>query len=299
LVNKASTKSLFSDFSVLFQDNFQSICAPKNDEDELLFLTAVLASPLAQYLFLHTTAVFGIERHIARLEEILELPFPLPGDMPNQERSRAIVRECAGLLRNLKRKLPRSENLLNRGLLEQETRKKLDALVYDYYGICEWERYLIEDTVEMFRPSSTPGSLDSENLVTAQPSQLIHRRAYANTLVSTFRGWTRSKASLWIEGYVAAKPGLAMVTLGVGDRARGYQEAQAEEHIEEVLKKIRKSSTLSKGTVFSCLRGFAFYEGAKVHLLKPLSRRHWTRTAALNDADEILIHMMKEDGWGA
>jgi len=46
----------------LFQDDFQSICGPKADEGELLFLTAVLASPLAQYLLFHTTANIGIER---------------------------------------------------------------------------------------------------------------------------------------------------------------------------------------------------------------------------------------------
>ena len=50
LINKACTKFLFSDLDVLFQDDFQSICAPKNEEDELLFLTAVFASTLAQYL---------------------------------------------------------------------------------------------------------------------------------------------------------------------------------------------------------------------------------------------------------
>ena len=60
LINKACTKFLFSDFDVLFQDDFQSICAPKGEENELLFLTAVFASPLTQYLLFHTTANIGI-----------------------------------------------------------------------------------------------------------------------------------------------------------------------------------------------------------------------------------------------
>ncbi len=86
------------------------------------------------------------------------------------------------------------------------------------------------------------------------------------------------------------------MTFGVGGRAKEYSESEAEEQVEELLARIRNSSAQSTGTV-RCLRGFAFYEGKTVHLLKPLSRRHWTRTAALNDADEILSHMMKEDGW--
>jgi hypothetical protein len=71
----------------------------------------------------------------------------------------------------------------------------------------------------------------------------------------------------------------------------------AEDPVEELLNKIRDSSGDFVGTIHY-LRGFAFYEGTNVHLLKPLSRRYWTRTAALNDADEILSHMMKEEGWG-
>jgi hypothetical protein len=90
-----------------------------------------------------------------------------------------------------------------------------------------------------------------------------------------------------------------MITLEVNGKNKAYKESFAEDRVEEVLAKIRKAPSRSEGTVFSCLRGFAFYEGAKVHLLKPLSRRHWTRTAALNDADEIIAQMMEEDGWGA
>lgn len=299
LINQAYTKFLFSDFDVLFQHDFQAICAPKSEEEYLLFLTAVISSPLAQYLLFHTTANIGIERDKAHLEEVLELPFPLPEDMADLKRSQAILFECANLLRNLKRELSNEKNLLRHDSLLEETQQKLNAFVYDYFGICDWERYLIEDTVEIFRPSSTPGSFDSKKLITAKPSQKQDRELYADTLIATFRGWTRSKESLWAEGHLATKSGLAMVTFGVGGKARAYEESQVEERVEEVLAKIGKSSARSKDTLFRCLRGFAFYEDEKVHLLKPLSRRHWTRTAALNDADEILAHMMKEDGWGA
>src|SRR5262249_44300931 len=112
LINQAFTKFLFSDFDVLFQDDFQSICAPKSEEDELLFLTAVIASPLAQYLLFHTTANIGIERDKAHLEEVLKLPFPLPEDLPDQGQSRSVLSQCAKLLRNLKRDLASQKNLL-------------------------------------------------------------------------------------------------------------------------------------------------------------------------------------------
>ena len=298
LINKACTKFLFSDFDVLFQDDFQSICAPKNEEDELLFLTAVFASPLAQYLLFHTTANIGIERDIARLKELLELPFPLPIDMPDVKRSKFIVAECAKVLRRLKAQLSNPENLLSRDELVATAQLKLNANVYSYFSICEWEQYLIEDTVNIFFPSSTPGTLYSETLFTVKPTSFCDREAYANILVATFRSWTRAKLNLWASTTLAPKARLGVMTFGVGGRLKKYSEVEAEQRVEDLLDRIRASSAVSAGKVFWCLRGFIFYEGTQVHLLKPLSRRYWTRTAALNDADRIIAHMMREDGWG-
>jgi hypothetical protein len=296
LINKACTKFLFSDFDVLFQDDFQSISAPKHEEDELLFLTAVLSSPLAQYLLFHTTANIGIERDIARLEEILELPFPLPEDMRDPKRSRAILHSCAQRLRKLRNDLQKPSNLLKRTGMVQDAQHELNELICQYFEISDWERYLIEDTVEIFRPSSTPSSLESDKLITASFSTPSHRKEYAQALIKTFRGWTRTKRHLWAEGNVASKIGLALITFGVGDKGKPYLEVPLEDRVTQALESIRKTTTRD-GAVFSRLRGFALYEPDRVHILKPLNRRHWTRTAALNDADEILTQMMEEDGW--
>jgi hypothetical protein len=291
---------LLSDFDVLFQDDFQSICAPKSEEDELLFLTAILSSPLTQYLLFHTTANIGIERDIARLEELLELPFPLPRDTRDPKRSQAIVQNCAKILRALKSELSKPKNELSKPELVEAAQAKLNELVYEYFGICAWERYLIEDTVDIFRPSSTPPSFDSDTLLTAKESDGTQREEYANTFLSTFKGWTRSKSNLRVHVNVARKTGLAVMTFGVGGEKAGFTgESEAPERVEKVLNSILQFAAHPPGTVFQCLRGFIFFEGKRVHVVKPLSRRHWTRTAALNDADEIIGYMMKTEGWGA
>jgi hypothetical protein len=296
LINKACTKFLFSDFDVLFLDDFQAISAPKHAEDELLFLTAVLSSPLTQYLLFHSTANIGIERDIARLEEILDLPFPLPADMPDPERCHAILHSCAQRLRKLRSDLQKSSNLLRHTGLVQDAQHELYELVCQYFEISDWERYLIKDTVEIFRPSSTPASLESDKLITAKFSTFAHRREYAQTLVKTFRGWSRTNRHLWSHGTIGNKTGLGVITFGIGDKATPYAEAPLEDGVAQVLDNIR-NTTARNGSSFSRLRGFALYEPDQVHILKPLSRRYWTRTAALNDADEILTRMMKESGW--
>jgi len=40
-------------------------------------------------------------------------------------------------------------------------------------------------------------------------------------------------------------------------------------------------------------RGFTLFEHDRAYVLKPLARRHWTRTAALNDADALFATMLE------
>jgi len=176
-----------------------------------------------------------VERDIARTEEILELPFPLPEDLPDPKRSEAILRSCARRLRRLGDELKNPRNLLKGEELVRDAQLELDDFVCDYFQICPWERELIEDTVNVFRPSSTPGAIDSDGLITARLSTVTQRRQYADTLTRTFRGWTKTTKHLWAEGHVATGIGLGLITMGISDVATKYAEFQAAEHVETVL----------------------------------------------------------------
>jgi hypothetical protein len=299
LVNQGFTQFVFSDFDVFFQDSLQSISAPKADKSKLFFLTAVLSSPLAQYLGLHTSVNIGIERDKVSFEELLQLPFPLPKDMPDQAAAQRTVDECAVIFRELQDELERPQNLLARESLVAAARRKLDSKVYTYFGISKWERHLIEDGVAVSLASATPASRSSDTLVTTLPSQESHRKEYADELIGTFKGWTRTKENLWATATLAPSSGLVMLTFGVGGKPRAYAESRGEARIETLLAELRDCSSADEGAVFRRMRSFTHYEGTKVHLLKPMNRRHWTRTAAQNDADAIIAQMMEEDGWDA
>ncbi len=299
LVNKACTKFLFSDFPVLFKDDFLSISAPKREEDELLFLTAILSSPITQYLLFHTTANIGIERDIARAEEILAIPFPLPEDMPNPETANSIIRRCANRLRKLQSELRNPNNLLNGESLVSDAQGDLNELVFAYFEVSDWERKLIRDTIEIFRKSSTPGSLDSDTLTTTKYSRPAHRREYASTLSETFHRWSRLGKNLQPHCAVAEGLGLALITFQVADQAKRYEEEAAEGPVVSLLKTLNDLAISQRLATWHYIRGFVYYEPNQVNILKPLTRRHWTSTAALNDADEILMRMMEESAWRA
>ena len=70
----------------------------------------------------------------------------------------------------------------------------------------------------------------------------------------------------------------------------------SEEHdlspkLRKLLARIAKASVQRGPGGLTYLRGYAHFEEDCVHILKPLTRRHWTKTAALNDADELATYI--------
>jgi hypothetical protein len=61
--------------------------------------------------------------------------------------------------------------------------------------------------------------------------------------------------------------------------------------LRKLLARIAKASVQHGPGGLSYLRGYAHFEEDRVHILKPLTRRHWTKTAALNDADELATYV--------
>jgi hypothetical protein len=294
LVNKAVTKVFFSNESVVFSDDFQSIAGPKQDADALMLLAAYVDSSLAKYFLFHTSANLGVERDIARLNEILRLPFPLPEDMADPKHARRVTQDCA-------KAIARLDPPLGAGLVSPDhrevLRRTLDEFVYDYFQLAAWERALVADTVSIFMDSAAPASLEYEKLITLRPSDEQQRAEYAATLLGTFRKWSKPSRHLAIEGSIAMRSKLAVLSLGITTKSRPYSERIAEERVERVLARIQSETAHAPGSVFQRQRAFALYEDDAVHVLKPLVRRCWTRTAALNDADEIVSQMMEDGGW--
>lgn len=297
IFNKGASKFFFADFPVYFQDAFQSIAGPKQDEDLLLLLTAVMQSDLVQYFLFHTTANIGVERDIARIEEFLRLPFPFPKHASKPAVAKEIARLAANLMRELKAKLEsptlRASPFFGseREKLVAETKQKLSPLILDYYELNNRERVLLDDTLKVFLESSTPSSSDSD-IPTLRPTRHEQRKTYADYFCSTINTWAhRTPEKLQAVGRVCPKSGLCLLTFTRVKQPNPYHESDAGAEFESVLKRIGDAAQ-EKYPGITYLRGFFLIEDNAIHMLKPLAYRHWTRTAALNDADEVVAELM-------
>jgi len=279
-------KVAYADFDVSFQHSVQGIHGPEQDKDLLAFLAAYLRSPLARFFLFHATANWGVDRSKVHLAQLLTAPFPLPEQTANPERSREIVAEISANVRDATR---RAEQLLaDRADIVQSVQTKINELVYEYFDVDEVERVLVEDTNTVIIPSTRP-SRASEDIPTLRTSTLTRREEYKHLLCDTLNGWAH-EGPYRVEGRieVSARSGVGIFVLERHEAGAMHTNGQDQDtgqlvpllaHLQQVFKR-------ELGSV-EMVRGLKVFDRNTLYLIKPLAQRFWTKTAALNDADDI------------
>ena len=321
LVSKGFRKVAFCDFPVLFQHTIQSIAGPHEDEELLMFLAAYLRSPLARYFIFHTAANWGTERDKVHLDELLRLPFPLPSSEQASAKGDRIIREVAQRVRDFRAKLgpssarddrtPQNCDILkldgrfadqDRRRLTDSVQIELNELVYRYFGLTKQETMLVEDTTEVFIPSSTPHDWWSKkDVFTLQPVQTARPvrykagiQVYAITLTQTLNGWAAEQGSTYrvgATGGVDKESSLALITLELTDREVGFQQIEISAKLWKALETYRHRVAKQKKGTLTSERDIVLFQGTKIHIVRPGILANWTRTAALNDAANLYAEL--------
>jgi hypothetical protein len=217
------------------------------------------------------------------------MPFPLPEETHNPLRSKDIIIKVAGHIDDLMNAV--HKGLLGRGNIIKETQEAIEPLLYDYYEVSEREKILIEDTNKIFEPSSTPASLTIP-IPTLRRSSNKDRVDYVESLCKVLNTWAkRGQIRVSGETRLSTSIGLGIVSLQKGERVKPYSESSAIDKFESALERIKKALPEQVGrTIY--FRGLKIFEENQLHIIKPLELRHWTRTAALNDADELAASIL-------
>jgi hypothetical protein len=149
------------------------------------------------------------------------------------------------------------------------------------------ERVLVEDTVrlafESFRPSAHAVSIPA-----IEPSTPEDRDRYTSRLCETLNGWAQGReAQVSGAASVSKEVGIGLVVLEkTGGRKNGTPQAKSNGDVLAALDKLR-DAVLIRSNTFELARGIKVFDGPRLYMVKPLGRRYWSETAALNDADEI------------
>ena len=154
---------------------------------------------------------------------------------------------------------------------------------------------LIEDTVKIIEPSITPSSMTSK-IPSLKNTNFDDRKRYVDSLCNALNSWTkRSKKRVSGEATISATLGLGIVTILKSETKLPYKESISASQMESTLERIRRTLKDKFGH-FSYLKGLKIFEKDKLHIIKPLSFIHWSRTSALNDADELAMAILSNRG---
>jgi len=282
IINQGFSRKAFCDFPVVFRDTLQSISG--EDTKLLMFLSAVLNTNLAEYYSFHISGNLGIERDHFYLNEIKLLPFPLPEDTDDPKRSRKIIDQIAEQMSQCKASI--EKEYIGQEKKVKDAMRNIEPLVYEYYGISEREQMLIEDTVNIFKRSMMPASASNKVRTIGEPTP-DERRDYVELLCNILNSWAK-RSKFRVNGKVEYSPvlGVSIVTLWKSNKDEPFKQTQTSDELQAALKNIQQALPDQMGR-FRYDRNLKVFDGDKLYILKPLTMRHWTKTAAINDADEI------------
>jgi N-6 DNA Methylase len=279
-------KVAYTDFDVVFRHAIQGIHGPKKDANLLAFLAVTLNSHLATYFLFHTSANWGTERDKTHEHELLRFPFPFPEDTQSPDKSKEIIREVGILINQVKKQI--SQSILGRTDVIDAAKRDLLVYVYRYYNIDEQEQILINDTVNCWIPSSTPNR-GSIHIPTLKGSTKTDRSEYLTILCNLLNTWSR-KGRYQVSGkiLVSSKSGIGVIVLQkISSQASSHiLEEESSAHLDKVLNRIEQLLPTNVGSI-SFYRNLKVFDQENLYILKPLTYRFWSKTMALNDADEI------------
>ncbi|MBA3316431.1 MAG: N-6 DNA methylase [Planctomycetaceae bacterium] len=285
LVTKGFEHIAFADFDVSFQHALRGITGPAEDRELLMFLAGYLRTSLARYYIFHTTSNWGIYRPEVHVEEVLRVPFPLPDDLPNPSRGWQIVREVATLVDEAAKQT--TANFLDRRNAIRYASAEIESLVNEYFDVLPMEQALIEDTTDYTIPSIQPTS-SRMPVETVKPSSTIQQEAYRNRLCDMLNGWAkRGPFAVCGEVYGSESLGIGMAVLEKVERTEiASRKSGRDSDLLKAMDRLRKAMPQSHATL-DLVRGVMVFDKKRLYIVKPLGQRHWSRTAAMNDADEI------------
>ncbi len=296
LITKGFKRIAFADFDVSFRHAVRGIHGPDDHRQLLMFLAAYLRTPLAQYFMFHTSSSWGMYRPEGHVEEVLRLPFPLPEQRRDPKRSRTIVAKVADIVARASEQV--QANFILRTGVVQCASAKIEALIDEYFDIQPLEKMLIADTHAVIIPSIQPTKARMP-VPTVQHSSLQQREAYKGRICETLNGWGKASP------YIVRGKTLASASLGLGvillekipQSEASTAQIGGDDDLLHSINRLRKVA-LRDGARVDPIHGLMIFDGRQVYVVKPIAQRHWTQTAALNDADEIagtiLMHSQRE-----
>jgi hypothetical protein len=286
LLSKGSGRALYSSGMLLFQDALTAIAGDASDAHLLRFLAAVLGSDLIHYYLFHTNSNLGIYRPQVYPKEFLSVPFFLPQDASDPKEAQEIVDQAATAICDFERRLESGSWFGRDEDTSRIRREVLNPLVRKYYDIDEkYEAMLIEDTLRLAKPSSTPTE-NTRRIPTLAGVDENGCRLYADTLCEMLNNFGHTSGFKVRSEVLLGSPYSIVHVCLVNKGPFDVSISRSGHRLDATLRRLGALLEKQGGQFIFC-QNLKIFDGDSLYVLKPMQMRFWSATAALNDADEI------------
>lgn len=282
VVVSRALRGAFLDFPCYFQHAWTGIHGSADDQDALKWLAILLDSDLMKYYFFHTSSSWAVERHYVGLNELPSAPFWVPG---KGDEGYAIYRSVVGAYDECRSTTALTQ--FGRREIISGFRQSIQASILDFFGLSNSERILVRDSLELWEPSSTPSRNEAIRTYAVSTKQM--RDEYTALLLDRINGLSGDLLEAEAEVIVSDELKLGVIVLTTAPK-RGkpwnFVETKSDMEMDQALRRIR-SSLADEFRTLRQIRDIKVFSEDRLYLFKPLVRRHWARSIALADADEI------------
>lgn len=264
----------FSEEDIVFPEAYFGISIPRDQSKFAHYLNGIFNSSVAKYFLFMTSSSWGIERDEVKPKDLERLPIPAINNGNIQ-----VVEQIVAIEENI-RNTKNSEGW--------RLQNALDALVYELYGLDENEIIFVEDGVKLTLDSrlkrsasiayQPPSQKDLENYAT-QVNQVIQ-----SFLVSL--GERTIRASI----YDSDLAPLQVVQFRMSSSAIKDVSIRTlkEVRLDSILTQMDEELSNQVSQQIHTYRALRIYVGKDLYVVKRAQRRYWSRSAGLNDSDEII-----------
>jgi len=270
-------------FKAVFLNAVYGINSTTYSPTFLKTLVGYLNSKFATYYLFFMSSTWGIERERVKLNELLSIP---------------IIRFTDEYLDSIAKKVDKIIHLKSDPFTDKESylqpvEEQLDILFYKGLGFSSIEIILIEDffhsTLNFFFKKNKSPALFS--------SSIEENKRYAQYLCKSYNDYIDYDEDLTAWSIVFdlnSRVPLNVVVLYLNQEKEADSVIQLpQKEIGKILKQMEEYTYQEYAESIYYRRFFRYYDDDKVYIIKPNEKRFWSRSMAINDADEIVAEILK------
>jgi len=302
IVSAARNFAVFSDEFIIVPPRQIGIISPDSDKDILKALSLFLSSDFAFYHQFFRSTQMGTKREVSTLEALRQMPIPLTrlsrSELKKWVALHGKLAKCQpkklGSVKN--QKVQAEEDLFEKPEHDlDDLLAELNEMTADALGLTKEERRLVSDLVQV-RYALNDGKRGEAAMREPKPKELT---AYAKALKDELDDFAGDFAGRAHKVTVVAdeESGSAMIEIDFTTDHEAARKPVVMGATDAEAKSLRRAKTKLiddegawQWTYFN--RNLRIFKGRKTYVFKPLHYFHWTQSAALTDASQIIAETL-------